>query len=63
VARHEQANRDIATALATVEGVKVYLEPFITGTQRRDDISVETTRLCARLSVGSSQTSVASTTA
>jgi hypothetical protein len=39
-ARHEQAKRLIGTALATVEGVQVHLEPFITGTQRRNDIRI-----------------------
>jgi hypothetical protein len=40
VARHEQAKRVIGTALATVEGVQVHLEPLITGTQRRNDIRI-----------------------
>jgi hypothetical protein len=34
-----QARRTIGTALATLEGVQVYLEPLITGVQRRNDIS------------------------
>jgi ammonia channel protein AmtB len=33
MARHEQAKRAVGTALATVEGVQVHLEPLITGTQ------------------------------
>jgi hypothetical protein len=40
VARHEQAKRTIGTALATLEGVQVHLEPLITGTQRRNDIRI-----------------------
>ncbi|GFZ50354.1 hypothetical protein JCM24511_08111, partial [Saitozyma sp. JCM 24511] len=40
MARHEQAKRAVGTALATVEGVQVHLEPFITGTQRRNDIRI-----------------------
>jgi hypothetical protein len=38
--QHEQAKRAIGTALATVEGVQVHLEPLITGTQRRNDIRI-----------------------
>ena len=40
MARHEQAKRAIGTALATLEGVQVHLEPLITGTQRRNDIRI-----------------------
>jgi hypothetical protein len=40
VARHEQAKPTIGTALATLEGVQVHLEPLITGTQRRNDIRI-----------------------
>jgi hypothetical protein len=40
VARHEQAKRAIGTALATLEGVQVHLEPLIAGTQRRNDIRI-----------------------
>jgi hypothetical protein len=40
VARQEQAKRTIGTALATLEGVQVHLEPFVNGTQRRDDIRI-----------------------
>jgi hypothetical protein len=40
VARHEQAKRAIGTALATVDGLQVHLEPLITGTQRRNDIRI-----------------------
>jgi hypothetical protein len=40
VARHEQAKRAIGTALATLEGVQVRLEPLVIGTQRRDDIRI-----------------------
>ncbi|RSH85394.1 hypothetical protein EHS25_004790 [Saitozyma podzolica] len=40
VVRHEQAQRAIGTALATVEGVQVHLKPLITGTQRRNDIRI-----------------------
>jgi hypothetical protein len=40
VARHEQAKRAIGTALATVEGVQVHLEPLIAGTQCRNDIRI-----------------------
>ncbi|GFZ51760.1 hypothetical protein JCM24511_09528 [Saitozyma sp. JCM 24511] len=38
--RHEPAKRAIETALATVDGVKVHLEPFVKGTPRRDDIRI-----------------------
>jgi hypothetical protein len=38
--RHEQAKRAIGTALATVEGVQVHLEPLVTGTRRRNDIRI-----------------------
>jgi hypothetical protein len=40
VARHEQAKRTIGTALATLEGVHVRLEPLVFGTQLRDDIRI-----------------------
>jgi hypothetical protein len=40
MARHEQAKRTIGTALATLEGVQVHLEPLITRTQRRNDIRI-----------------------
>jgi hypothetical protein len=40
VARHEQAKRAIETALATVEGVQVHLEPLVIGTRCRDDIGL-----------------------
>jgi hypothetical protein len=40
VARHEQAKRAIGTALGTLEGVQVHLEPLITGTQRRNDLRI-----------------------
>ncbi|RSH94163.1 hypothetical protein EHS25_003966 [Saitozyma podzolica] len=40
VARHEQAKHTIGTALATLAGVQVHLEPLITGTQRRNDIRI-----------------------
>jgi hypothetical protein len=39
-ARHEQAKRAIGTALATLKGVQVRLEPLVIGTQRRDDIRI-----------------------
>jgi hypothetical protein len=40
MARHEQAESAIGTALATLEGVQVRLEPLVIGTQRRDDIRI-----------------------
>jgi hypothetical protein len=40
VARNEQAKRAIGTALSTVQGVQVHLEPLITGTQRRNDVRI-----------------------
>jgi hypothetical protein len=40
VARHEQSKRTIGTALATLEGVQVRLERFVTGTRSRDDIRI-----------------------
>jgi hypothetical protein len=40
VAWHGQAKRAIGTALVTVDGVQVHLEPFVPGTQRRDDIRI-----------------------
>jgi hypothetical protein len=40
MARHEQAESAIGTALATLKGVQVRLEPLVIGTQRRDDIRI-----------------------
>jgi len=40
VARHEQVKKVIASSLSIIPDVKVQLEPFISGTQRRNDIKL-----------------------
>jgi hypothetical protein len=40
VVKHEPAKHETGQALATLDGVQVHLEPFVPGTQRRNDIRI-----------------------